>query len=75
MEAGSKRTAKANSIVKPKINASIQSRKTALTLRGKLAKFFKIKLGDTIFNGSMCNYVDVILRFKGIVMTLFLCIF
>ena len=53
MEAGSKRTAKANSIVKPKINASIQSRKTALTLRGKSAKYFKIKLGDTILNGAM----------------------
>ena len=59
MEAGSKRTAKANSIVKLKINASIQSRKTALTLRGKSAKFFKIKLGDTIFNGSMWDYEDV----------------
>ena len=75
MEAGSKRTAKANSIVKPKINASIQSRKTALTLRGKSAKFFKIKLGDTIFNGSMWYYVDVILKFEGIAMLLFLCIF
>ena len=53
MEAGSKRTAKANSIEKPKINASIQSRKTALTLRGKSAKYFKIKLGGTILNGAM----------------------
>ena len=59
MEAGSKRTAKANSIVKPKINTSIQSIKTALTLRGKSAKYFKIKLGDTIFNESMCDYVDM----------------
>jgi len=34
----------------------------ALTLRGKSAKFFKIKLGDTIFNGSMWDYVDTFLR-------------
>jgi hypothetical protein len=34
----------------------------ALTLRGKSAKFFKIKLGDTIFNGSMWDYVDVLLK-------------
>ena len=30
----------------------------ALTLRGKLAKYFKIALGDTIFNGLMWDYVD-----------------
>ena len=47
----------------------------ALTLRGKSAKYFKIKLGDTIFNGSMWYYVDVILKFEGIAMLLFLCIF
>jgi hypothetical protein len=29
-----------------------------LTRRGKSAKFFKITLGDTIFNGSMWDYVD-----------------
>ena len=33
-----------------------------MTLRGKSAKFFKIKLGNTIFNGSMCDYVDVIFK-------------
>jgi len=46
-----------------------------LKLRGKSAKYFKIKLGDTIFNGSMWYYVDVILKFEGIAMLLFLCIF
>ncbi len=77
MEAGSKRTVKANSIVKPKINASIQSRKTALTLRGKSAKFFKIKLGDTIFNGSMWDYVDVILKifYEDTFLKIFVCEF
>jgi hypothetical protein len=49
----------------------MQSRKTALTLRGKSAKYFKIKLGDTIFNGSMCDYVVVILRLEGIVIAFF----
>jgi len=62
MEAGSKRTAKASSIEKPRITASIQIRNAALTLRGKSAKYFKNKLSDTIFNGSMCDYVDVILK-------------
>ena len=72
MEAGSKRTAKANSIAKHNTARSKQIKNAALTLRGKSAKFFKIKLGDTIFNGSMWYYVDVILKFEGIAMLLFL---
>ena len=75
MEAGSNRTAKASSIEKPRITASTQIRNAALTLRGKFAKFFKIKLGDTVLNAAMWDYVDVTLRFEGIVMPLFLCIF
>ena len=62
MEAGSKRTANASSIEKPRITASTQIRNAALTLRGKSAKYFKIKPGDTILNGSMWDYVDVILK-------------
>ena len=61
-EAGSKRTAKANSIEKLRITASTQIRSAALTLRGKSAKYFKIKPGDTILNGAMLDYVDVFLR-------------
>ena len=34
----------------------------ALTLRGKSAKYFKIKLGDTIFNRAMWDHVDMFLR-------------
>ena len=62
MEAGSKRTANASSIEKPRITASTQIRSAALTLRGKSAKYFKIKPGDTILNGAMLDYVDVFLR-------------
>ena len=61
-EAGSKRTAKASNIVKHNITKSKQIKNIALTVRGESAKYFKIKLGDTIFNGSMCNYVDVLLK-------------
>ena len=34
----------------------------ALTLRGKSAKFFKIKLGDTELYSAMWDYVDVLLN-------------
>ena len=47
----------------------------ALTLRGKSAKYFKIKLGDIIFKESMFDYVDVMLRFKCIVLSFFVGIF
>ena len=59
MEAGSKRTANANSIAKHKITRSKHIKKAALILRGKSAKYFKIKLGDTILNGAMWDYEDV----------------
>ena len=36
----------------------------ALTLRGKSAKYFKIKPGDTVLNAAMWDYVDVTLRFE-----------
>ena len=75
MEAGSKRTANASSIEKPRITASTQIRNVALTLRGKSAKYFKIKSGDTVLNETMWDYVDVLLRSEGIVMPLFLCNF
>ena len=57
-----KRTAKANSIAKHNTTRSKHIKNTALTRRGKLAKYFKIKLVYTIFNGSMWDYVDVILK-------------
>jgi hypothetical protein len=47
-EAGSKRTAKASSIAKHSTTKSKHIKKAALTLRGKSAKDFSIKLGDTI---------------------------
>jgi phosphotransferase system HPr-like phosphotransfer protein len=47
-EAGSKRTAKASSIAKHNTTKSKHNKKVALTLRGKSAKDFSIKLGDTI---------------------------
>ena len=50
----------------------LNGRIAKLQLRGKSVKYFKIKLGDTIFNGSMWDYVDVILKFEGIAMLLFL---
>ena len=75
MEAGSKRAAKASSTAKHNTEKSKHINNPALKLRGKSAKYFKIKLGDTIFNGSMWYYVDVILKFEGIAMLLFLCIF
>ena len=53
MEAGSKRTANASSIEKHRVNVSTQIRNAALQLRGKSAKFFKIKLGDTGLNAEM----------------------
>ena len=31
----------------------------ALTLRGKSAKYFKIKLSNTVFNGEMWDYEDL----------------
>ena len=62
MEAGSKRTAKANSIAKHNTAKSIPNKNAALTLRGKSAKYFKMKLGDTIFNAAMQDYVDVLLK-------------
>ena len=34
----------------------------ALTLRGKSAKYFKIKPGDTILNRAMRDYEDVFQR-------------
>jgi hypothetical protein len=73
--AGSKRTAKASIIVKPNTKRSKQIKNAALNLRGNSAKVFKNKLGDIIFNESMWDFVNVILRFEGIVMPKFLCIF
>ena len=67
-EAGSKRIAKASSIAKHNTTKSKQIKNTALKLRGKSVKFFINKISDTIFNESMWDYVDVILRFEGIVM-------
>ena len=62
MEAGSKRTANANSIAKHKITRSKHIKKAAFILRGKSAKYFKIKLGDTIFNGAMFDKEPVFFR-------------
>ena len=61
-EVGLKRTAKASSIAAHSTTKSKHIKKAALTLRGKSAKFFKNKISDTIFNGSMWDYVDVFLR-------------
>ena len=62
MEAGSKRTAKASSIAKHNTTRSKQIKNTALKLRGKSDKYFKIKPGDTILNAAMWDYVDLFLR-------------
>jgi hypothetical protein len=51
--AGSKRTANASSIAKHNTTKSKHIKKAALTLRGKSAKDFSIKLGDTKFNAAM----------------------
>ena len=50
---GSKRTAKASSIAKHNTTKSKHIKNAALTLRGKSAKDFSIKLGDTKFNAAM----------------------
>ena len=61
-EVGLKRTAKASSTAKHSTTKSKQIKNAALTLRGKSAKFFKIKRGDTALYTAMRDYVDVLLK-------------